>query len=47
MYKILISDKLEKEGIDILTADSRFTVDCKFGISPDELLKIIKDNSRG
>ena len=43
MYKILISDKLEKEGIDILTADNRFTVDCKFGIAPEELLSIIKD----
>ena len=43
MFKILISDKLEKEGIDILTADARFTVDCKFGIPVDELKKIIKD----
>src|SRR5208337_4850301 len=43
MFKILISDKLEKEGLDILTSDSRFTVDCKFGIPPDELQKIIKD----
>lgn len=43
MFKILISDKLEKEGIDILTADNRFTVDCKFGISAEELQKIIKD----
>ncbi|MBF0503923.1 MAG: phosphoglycerate dehydrogenase [Candidatus Omnitrophica bacterium] len=43
MPKILISDKLEKEGIDILTADGKFTVDCKFGISADELKKIIKD----
>ena len=43
MFKILISDKLEKEGIDILTADKRFIVDCKFGIPADELQKIIKD----
>jgi len=43
MYKILVSDKLEKEGLDILTADNRFIVDCKFGITADELLKIIKD----
>src|SRR5476651_2317956 len=43
MFKILISDKLEKEGLDILTADNRFTVDCKFGIAADELQKIIKD----
>ena len=43
MFKILISDKLEKEGLDILTADKRFTVDCKFGIPADELQKVIKD----
>ena len=43
MFKILISDKLEKEGLDILTADKRFAVDCKFGISAEELQKIIKD----
>lgn len=43
MFKILISDKLEKEGIDILTANTNFTVDCKFGIPADELKKIIKD----
>ena len=43
MFKILISDKLEKEGIDILTADARFTVDTKFGIPADELKKMIKD----
>jgi len=43
MYKILVSDKLEKEGLDILTADKRFTVDCKFGIPADELKNIIKD----
>jgi len=42
MFKILVSDKL-KEGLDILTADKRFTVDCKFGIPADELQKIIKD----
>ena len=43
MFKILVSDKLEKEGLDILTAEPGFTVDCKFGIAADELKKIIKD----
>lgn len=43
MFKILISDKLEKEGLDILTADKNFQVDCKFGIPVAELKNIIKD----
>ncbi len=43
MFKILVSDKLEKEGLDVLTANGNFTVDCKFGIPVDELKKIIKD----
>ncbi len=43
MFKILISDKLEKEGLDILTADKDFQVDCKFGIPAAELKSIIKD----
>ena len=42
MFRILVSDKLEKEGLDILTAEPGFTVDCKFGIPADELKKIIK-----
>ena len=43
MFKILISDKLEKEGLDILTGEKDFQVDCKFGISASELKSIIKD----
>ena len=43
MFKILVSDKLEKEGLDILTADKNFQVDCKFGLSAGELKKAIKD----
>lgn len=43
MYKVLISDKLEKEGLDILTADKNFQVDCKFGLPAPELKTIIKD----
>jgi len=41
--KILISDKLANEGIEILKAVKDFQVDCKFGIKPDELKSIIKD----
>ncbi len=41
--KILISDKLAQEGIDILKAVKEFQVDCKYGLKPDELKAIIKD----
>ncbi|MBI3601893.1 MAG: phosphoglycerate dehydrogenase [Candidatus Omnitrophica bacterium] len=43
MFKILVSDKLEKEGLDILTADKNFQVDCKFGMTAAQLKSIIKD----
>jgi len=41
--KILISDKLANEGINILEAVEGFEVDCQFGIEPQELKRIIKD----
>jgi D-3-phosphoglycerate dehydrogenase / 2-oxoglutarate reductase len=41
--KILISDKMAQEGVDILKAVKEFQVDCKFGISPEELKTVIKD----
>ncbi len=41
--KILISDDLAKEGIDILKAVKEFEVDCRFGIKSDELKTIIKN----
>ncbi|MCK4883115.1 MAG: phosphoglycerate dehydrogenase [Candidatus Omnitrophica bacterium] len=41
--KILISDKLADEGLDILKAVEDFEVDCKFGLSPEELKAVIKD----
>jgi len=41
--KILISDKLAQEGVDILKSTEGFEVDCKFGISPEDLKKAIKD----
>lgn len=40
--KILISDKLANEGIEILKAVKDFQVDCKFGMSPEELKSAIK-----
>ena len=41
--KILISDKLAQEGVDILKKVKEFKVDCRFGLKPDELKKIIPD----
>jgi D-3-phosphoglycerate dehydrogenase len=41
--KILITDKMAQEGVDILKAVKGFEVDCKFGIEVEELKKIIKD----
>ncbi len=43
MFRILVSDKLEKEGLDILTAAKELQVDCKFGIPAAELKSIIQD----
>jgi len=41
--KILISDKLANEGVEILEEVKDFKVDCKFGLTPEELKAIIKD----
>lgn len=41
--KILVCDKLAEEGIKILKAEKDFKVDCKYGLKPDELKKIVKD----
>ncbi len=41
--KILISDKLAQEGLDILKAVKEFEVDCKYGLKPEELKSIIKN----
>jgi len=43
MFKILISDSLAKEGIEILEKVKEFKVDVKLKLPPDELKKIIKD----
>ena len=40
MAKILISDKLAEEGIQILKGVKGFEVDCKYGMKPEELKKI-------
>ena len=41
--KILVSDKLAQEGLDILQANKEFKVDCKYDMTPDQLKKVIKD----
>ena len=41
--KILISDKLAEEGIQILKAVKEFQVDCKYNLKPEELKAIIKE----
>ncbi len=41
--KILISDKMAPEGVNILKAVKEFEVDCQFGIKPEELRATIKD----
>jgi D-3-phosphoglycerate dehydrogenase len=43
MYKILVTDPLSKEGLDILRAEKQFQVDEKQKIPPEELKKLIKD----
>ncbi|MFA5778820.1 MAG: phosphoglycerate dehydrogenase [Elusimicrobiota bacterium] len=41
MKKILVSDPLAKEGIEVLTKNPEFSVDVKTGLKPEELLRII------
>ncbi|MDO8735033.1 MAG: NAD(P)-dependent oxidoreductase, partial [Elusimicrobiota bacterium] len=41
MKKILVSDPLAKEGIEILKKNPEFSVDVKTGLTPEELLRII------
>jgi len=43
MYKILASDPIAKEGIEILRQEKLFSVDEKHKLPPEELKKIIKD----
>ncbi|MFH1406988.1 MAG: phosphoglycerate dehydrogenase [Candidatus Omnitrophota bacterium] len=43
MYKILVSDALAQEGLDILKSQKNFQVDVKTKLPPDEIKKIIKD----
>ena len=42
MAKILVADKLAQEGVDILK-ESKFDVDIKTGLAPQELKEVIKD----
>ena len=41
--KILVSDKLAEEGLDILKACGEFQVDCKYDLTPEQLKDVIKD----
>ncbi len=41
--KILVSDKLAEEGINILRDVGEFKVDVKIGLQPEDLRKVIKD----
>lgn len=43
MLKVLISDKLEKEGVDVLKTEKEISVDLKPGISVKDLLHVIKE----
>ena len=43
MMKILITDKLAQEGIDVLKTIKEFQVDVKTGLKPEELKSVIKD----
>ncbi len=41
--KVLVSDKLAEEGVNILRADSEIEVDVRTGLSSDELKRVISD----
>ena len=41
MKRILVSDPLAKEGIEILKKNPEFSVDVKTGLKPEEFLRII------
>ena len=43
MFKILVSDPLAQEGVEILKKEKEFQVDVKHKLPPEELKKIIKD----
>lgn len=43
MAKVLVSDKLNEEGLKILQDCAELQVDAKAGLPPEELLKIIKN----
>lgn len=42
-YKVLISDSLSKEAVEILTKEKELSVDVNTKLTPDELKKVIKD----
>ncbi len=42
-FRVLISDSLSKEAVDILQAEKEFKVDVNTKLTPEELKKVIKD----
>jgi D-3-phosphoglycerate dehydrogenase len=42
-YKVLISDSLSKEAVDILEKEKEFKVEVNTKLTPEELKKVIKD----
>ena len=42
-HRILISDLLSKEAVDILEKEKEFKVDVNTKLTPEELKKVIKD----
>ncbi len=42
-FKVLISDSLSKEAIEILEREKEFKVDINTKLTPDELKKVIKE----
>ncbi|MBM3245457.1 MAG: phosphoglycerate dehydrogenase [Candidatus Omnitrophica bacterium] len=43
MFKILVSDPLSEEGLNVLKEIKEFQVDCKADLKPEELKEIIRD----
>ncbi|HAM37782.1 MAG TPA: phosphoglycerate dehydrogenase [Elusimicrobia bacterium] len=43
MYKVLVSDPLAKEGVEILEKNNEFSVTVKTGMKPDELKSMISE----
>ncbi len=42
-YRVLISDSLSKEAVEVLQKEKEFSVDVNTKLTPEELKKVIKD----